>query len=106
VVREISSVFDHFWNGAWAVPISALVDPPLHRTDLQQARAMLRERIAADNYRYPIDQDVAALKSALGAEIDIESPELAAQVITWMDEGCCRSTATGSCSTRTETCSG
>jgi putative cardiolipin synthase len=70
VVCEISSVFDHFWNGNWAVPISALVDRPYTVADLQQARAALRERTAVDNYPYPIDQDVAELKSALRAEID------------------------------------
>jgi putative cardiolipin synthase len=70
VVREISSVFDHFWNGDWAVPISALVDRPYSEQDLQAARATLRERIAADHYPYPIDQDVAELKSIQRAEID------------------------------------
>jgi len=70
VVREISSVFDHLWNGNWAVPISALVSRPFTDTDLQRARAALRERIVADHYPYPIDQDVAELKSALRAEID------------------------------------
>ena len=70
VVREISSVFDHFWNGNWAVPISALVDRPYTEQDLQAARATIREGIAADRYPYPVDQEVAELKSALKAEID------------------------------------
>jgi putative cardiolipin synthase len=69
VVREISSVFDHFFNGDWAVPISALVERPYTEKDLQAARATLRERIAADHYPYPIDQDAAELESALKAEI-------------------------------------
>jgi putative cardiolipin synthase len=69
VVREISSVFDHFWNGEWAVPISALAGRPYTEADLQQARETLSERIAADSYPYPIDQDVAQLKSALKEEI-------------------------------------
>jgi putative cardiolipin synthase len=70
VVREVSSVFDHFWNGKWAVPIRVLVDRPYTEADLQAARATLRERIAEENYPYPIDQDVAELKSILRAEID------------------------------------
>jgi putative cardiolipin synthase len=70
VVREISSVFDHFWNGDWAVPISALVDRSYTEKDLQAARATIRQGIAADHYPYPIDQDTAALKSVLKAEID------------------------------------
>jgi putative cardiolipin synthase len=69
-VREISSVFDRFWNGHWAVPISALVDRPYTQEDLQEARATLSERIAADHYPYPIDQDTAGLKSILKSEID------------------------------------
>jgi putative cardiolipin synthase len=69
VVREISSVFDYFWNGEWAVPISALAGRRYTKADLQQARQTLSERIAADNYPYPIDQDVAQLKSALKEEI-------------------------------------
>jgi len=70
VVQEISAVFDHFFNGDWAIPISALVDRPYTDKDLQEARATLRERIATDNYPYPIDQDVAELKAVLEAEID------------------------------------
>jgi putative cardiolipin synthase len=52
------------------VPIRALVDRPYNEDDLRQVRATLRERIAADAYPYPIDEDVAAFKSVLGAEID------------------------------------
>ena len=37
VVRDISGVFDHFWNSDWAVPISALVDRPYTDSDLQAA---------------------------------------------------------------------
>jgi putative cardiolipin synthase len=70
VVREISSVFDYFWNGEWAVPISVLVDRPHTEADLQQARATLHERIVADNYPYPIDQDAAELEFVLEEEID------------------------------------
>ncbi len=70
VVREISKVFDHFFNGDWAVPISALVGRPYTEKDLQAARATIHERIATDHYPYPVDQDTAALKSALKSEID------------------------------------
>ena len=35
VVRETSAVFDHFWNGPWAVPITALVDQPATVADLK-----------------------------------------------------------------------
>jgi putative cardiolipin synthase len=67
VVREISNVFDHFWNGAWAVPIAALVDRPYTEADLQTAFKAVREQIATDNYPYPLDEDVTGLKSELAS---------------------------------------
>ena len=70
VVREVSGVFDHFFNGDWAIPIGALVDRPYTDEDLQAARRTLRERIAGDEYPYPLDEDVAALRSGLEAIID------------------------------------
>ena len=70
VVRAVSEVFDHFWNGQWAVPISVLVERPYTDADLQAARQTLRERIASDDYPYPLDQDSAALKAMLKTEID------------------------------------
>ncbi|MGD8236786.1 MAG: phospholipase D family protein [Chromatiales bacterium] len=65
VVRDISSVFDHFWNGKWSVPIAALVKEPQTEEDLQLVRESLREKIAAESYPYPLDQDVAELRSYL-----------------------------------------
>lgn len=70
VVREISGVFDHFWNGDWAVPIAALVERPYTETDLEAARETLRSRIAAVDYPYPLDQDAAALETGLAAVRD------------------------------------
>ena len=65
VVREISNVFDHFWNGDWSVPIRALLDRPYTGEDLAAVREILQERIARDDYPYPLDQDADALKSEL-----------------------------------------
>ncbi len=70
VVRDISGVFDHFWNGDWAVPISALVDRPFNAADLKAAVTTQRERIAEDNYPYALDQDVAGLRADLSAVQD------------------------------------
>jgi len=67
VVPEISEVFDHFWNGDWAVPISALVDRPYTEADLEATVAYLREQIAAVDYPHPLDQDVGTLVSELSA---------------------------------------
>ena len=34
VVRDLFGVFDRFWNGAWSVPIAALVDRAYGEADL------------------------------------------------------------------------
>jgi len=65
VVRDVSNVFDHFWNSDWAVPVSALVERPYTDSDLQATMRSFRERIAAEPYPYPLDQDVAALRADL-----------------------------------------
>jgi putative cardiolipin synthase len=65
VVREISNVFDFFWNGDWAVPISALVDRAYTKEDLETARENVRELIAAGTYPHLLGQDVATLRSDL-----------------------------------------
>jgi putative cardiolipin synthase len=67
VVREVSDVFDHFWNGEWAVPIDSLVDRPYTEADMQVAVATMRTRIAEDDYPHPLDQDVDSLKSELAS---------------------------------------
>jgi putative cardiolipin synthase len=70
IVRQISNVFDHFFNGDWSVPISALVKRPYTDEDLDRASQTMRERISADQYPYRIDEDTAALKKSLESEID------------------------------------
>ncbi len=65
VVREISNVFDHFWNGPWSVPIAALVDRPYTEEDLRATLKTVREQIAEGNYPHPLNQDLTALKSEL-----------------------------------------
>lgn len=65
VVRDISDVFDHFWNGKWSIPMAALVDRPYTEEDLQVAVAGLREKIAAGKYPYSVDDDVAELRRTL-----------------------------------------
>jgi putative cardiolipin synthase len=65
VVRDTSRVFDHFWNGDWAVPIAALVKRPYTEADLKAFREIVRERIEEEKYPYPLDQDVDDLKSEL-----------------------------------------
>jgi putative cardiolipin synthase len=59
VVREISRVFDHFWQGDWAVPIAVLVDRPYTSVDLKEGRAQLQKVIAEGSYPYSVNDDVA-----------------------------------------------
>ena len=65
VVRDISTVFDYFWAGDWAVPIAALVDRPYTADDLDKVRVSVRGLIEAGNYPYPLDDDIANLRSEL-----------------------------------------
>ena len=70
VVREASGVFDHFWNGPWSVPITALVKRPATEADLQAATKRVHDQLAKDPYPYPLDEDVATLKSELTTIFD------------------------------------
>ncbi|MGD1990293.1 MAG: phospholipase D family protein [Chromatiales bacterium] len=65
VVRDISSVFDYFWNGKWSFPIAALVEEPQTGADLLLVREALRKKIAEESYPYPLDQDVKRLRNYL-----------------------------------------
>jgi putative cardiolipin synthase len=71
VVREISTVFDHFWQGQWAVPIEALVDHPYTEADLQAGVEQLREKIAVSDYPYSVDEDMAELRADIAATGDV-----------------------------------
>ncbi len=65
VVRDISDVFDHFWNGKWSIPIAALVERPYTEDDLQLVVAILKERIATGDYPYSADEEVIATLAIL-----------------------------------------
>jgi putative cardiolipin synthase len=65
IVREISNVFDYFWNGDWAVPIKALVDETYSEPELKAEVQRIRNTIAADEYPYPLDDDLQALRERL-----------------------------------------
>jgi len=61
IVREVSGVFDRFWNGDWSYPISALVDRTYTEADLRDTMATMREMISKEQYPYPLDDDVESL---------------------------------------------
>ena len=68
VVRDLSDVFDRFWNSPSSVPIAALVNRAYGAADLDAILIRLREEIAAAEYPYPIDQDLDEL-AAQSAEL-------------------------------------
>ena len=68
VVRDLSGVFDRYWNSPSTVPIAAIVDRAHDAADLDAILVRLREAIAAADYPYPIDQDLGQL-AAQGAEL-------------------------------------
>ena len=61
VVRDISGVFDHFWQGEWSIPISVLVDRTYTEEDMRAGVAKLRHLIAEGSYPYVIDDDLDRL---------------------------------------------
>jgi len=90
VVRDLSRVFDYFWNGRWSVPIAALVDRPYTDADLQPALAGLREEIAQGDYPYSVDDDVAELRAKIAAVGDVMT--WAPGKVVWDDPGAIKST--------------
>src|SRR6476646_1525509 len=68
VVRDLSGVFDRYWNNPSTVPIAAIVDRAHGAADLDGILVRLREAIAAADYPYPIDQDLDEL-GAQSAEL-------------------------------------
>lgn len=61
VVRDVSAVFDAFWNSKFAVPYGAFVDEPPTPEDAAARIAELRAAVARAPLPYAIDEDVAAL---------------------------------------------
>jgi putative cardiolipin synthase len=66
IVRELSRVFDYFWNGDWSYPIAALVEQTYTEADLREVMATVREMINKEKYPYPLDEDVESLIGQLG----------------------------------------
>ena len=68
VIRDLSQVFDRYWNSPSTVPIAAIVNRPYGAADLDAILIRLRDEIAAADYPYPIDQDFDEL-AARGDEL-------------------------------------
>ena len=68
VVRDLSGVFDRYWNSPSTVPIAAIVGRAHGAADLEAILVRLHEAIAAADYPYPIGQDLDEL-AAQSAEL-------------------------------------
>jgi putative cardiolipin synthase len=69
IVREVSEVFDHFWNGRWSVPVADIVDRPFEERDCSSTIAEIRAQIESDNYPFPLNIDLDELLATLDEEI-------------------------------------
>ncbi len=65
VVRQISNVYDHFWNGNWSVPIAALAGRTYTQEDFARVKQIMQQKIVANNFPYALDRDVSSLRSRL-----------------------------------------
>ncbi|MFC4992629.1 phospholipase D family protein [Rubritalea tangerina] len=63
IVKEISNTFDEFWNSIGAVPIEALAPPTDAKAQLADSIAKVRHKLSSSNYPYPLDSDIATLRS-------------------------------------------
>ncbi|BAF73311.1 phospholipase D family protein [Sulfurovum sp. NBC37-1] len=62
VVRDVSKMYDYYWNGKWSVPISALVKKHYTMEDLEKERQRLETQVKKDRYPYPLSEDNKRLK--------------------------------------------
>jgi len=65
IVRNISSVFDHFWNGRWSIPISKLISHKHNQSDLIDIKIKIDKRISEDNIYTHLDDNLKKLRSQL-----------------------------------------
>jgi putative cardiolipin synthase len=70
LVRDISNVFDRFWNGEWSVPVEAIGKQAATLEDMRDAVSRMRERISSDAYPHPLELDVEDLRENLDTIIN------------------------------------
>jgi putative cardiolipin synthase len=65
IVRDLSAVFDRFWNGDWAVPVAALTDRSAGIDDYRSVAGELRRSLPTRDYPWPLEREVAELEGEL-----------------------------------------
>ena len=62
IVRDVSHMYDYFWNGKWSVPIASLVNKHYTLEDLKKERQKLEAQVKKDYYPYPLAVDEKQLQ--------------------------------------------
>lgn len=62
IVRDISKMYDYFWNGKWSVPISVISKKKYTMEDLTKERKKLEKKVRGDHYPYPLASDTRQLQ--------------------------------------------
>lgn len=70
IVRDLSATFDEFWNSGSAVPIEAFVRDKPDMDDFRRQVATLRSNIRPERCPFPVDHDVAELRSRIDEIMD------------------------------------
>jgi putative cardiolipin synthase len=65
VVRDLSASFDLFWNSEWAIPVGAVVAEQATNEAYQFLRQQLTDRITEGGYPYPVEEQIADLRTRL-----------------------------------------
>ena len=65
IVRDISKMYDYYWNGNWSVPIASLVKKHYTSDDLKKVRQKLEAQVKRDRYPYPLSEDKKRLQHDL-----------------------------------------
>jgi len=65
IVRQISNVYDHFWNGSWSTPIEVLVGKKYAYRDLLSVEKSIDKRVANIKFHYRLDKNLSEMRSRL-----------------------------------------
>lgn len=65
VVRNISSVYDHFWNGNWSVPINALSKSRYTYRDIANIKIAIDKEVAKSKVDYTLDTNYKQRRARL-----------------------------------------
>ncbi len=65
IIRDISKMYDYFWNGKWSVPIAVITKQKYTMEDLGKERKKLEKKLSKDHYPYPLVKDSVALQHRL-----------------------------------------